>query len=100
MKNLKLITAIMAIVIAVGGAFATQAEEEKSQTELAMLETSEVEVHPANYRTVPNDPGTCTAYMDVDCNPISGPALCTAIISGEEKQLYDRDNCSILYKNF
>jgi len=97
MKNIKLITAILVIAMAVGGAFVTNAEVNKNAEDTAMLATADEATQLGYYRTVPSNPASCTSFSTVECNPVSGPTLCQVPINGQMKQLYDNDCASILY---
>ena len=94
MKNLKLITAMIAILLAVGGAFITQAEEANTAKDIAMLATADDSAILASYRTIPSNPGSCTVFGTVACSPTAIGPNCIMNINGQSKQLYDANNCS------
>ena len=94
MKNMKIITAVLAIAIAVGGGFMSHAEESASlqENQIAMLDASEdAVVQLGYYRTIPSDPGTCQAFSNVNCSPTAEGPLCIMNVQGQAKQLYDND---------
>jgi len=96
MKNMKITTAVLAIAIAVGGAFMTHAEEPATlqDNQIAMLDASEDAVAQLGYyRTVPSDPSTCQTFSNVNCSPAEEGPLCIMNVQGQAKQLYDND-CS------
>ncbi len=96
MKNMKIITAVLAIAIAVGGAFMTHAEESVTMQEnqIAMLEASkDAVVQLGYYRTISSDPSTCQTFSNVNCSPTAEGPLCIMNVQGQAKQLYDND-CS------
>lgn len=94
MKNLKLITTMIAILLAVGGAFISYAEEGNKSNGMVMLETADNAVQLASYRTIPSDPGSCTVFGTVACTTTALGPNCIMNINGQAKQLYDANNCS------
>ncbi|MCP9201316.1 DUF6520 family protein [Gramella sp. GC03-9] len=98
MKKMKIITPIIAIALAIGGALMTQAEESKAMVDQAMLTHSSEPVQIGYYK-LPSNPANCQAFSTVDCNPIEGPQLCTVNINGQMTQLYDSGCADILYRD-
>lgn len=96
MKNMKFITAVLAIALAVGGAFITQAEVEDSARVTAMFADSN-EATQMGYYKLSSNPANCQAFSTVNCNPIAGPSLCKVTIDGQLRQLYDSGCGNILY---
>lgn len=91
---MKLITAILAIALAIGGAFVTNAEIDNNTEMMAMLDTADNKAQLGYFRTIPSDPGTCTLYDTVNCNPT--PITPNCIV--DSKQMYDQ-NCQPLYQD-
>ncbi|WP_148044359.1 DUF6520 family protein [Sinomicrobium pectinilyticum] len=94
MKKTGIFMALAAFVFAIGTAFATKANEvstdEVSSTDISMQQL-------AYYRTIPNDPNSCTTFMQVPCNPVPKTPQCVWFVPGIGNSPLYNASCQPLY---